>query len=64
MNQPLGLYYRLQAELRRRVMSDKTNPRVPPIRRRASTDVSMFFRLLAVVGGLLLAVSLIMQSVQ
>lgn len=45
-------------------MSDKTNPRVPPIRRRASTDVSMFFRLLAVVGGLLLAVSLIMQSVQ
>ncbi|MGV1986944.1 hypothetical protein ACQZ5N_09990 [Agrobacterium sp. 22-221-1] len=64
MSQPLGLYYRLQSELRRRMASDKAHSQVRPARRKASADASMFFRLLAVIGGLLLAVSLIMQSVQ
>lgn len=64
MTPALGMYYRLRAELRkRRVAGD----RVSAQKRRHSretTDVTMFLRLLAVTGGLLLAISLIMQSIQ
>ncbi|MDS7596094.1 hypothetical protein [Agrobacterium tumefaciens] len=64
MNQPLGRYYRLQSELRKRVAADKARLQGPPVNRKSGSDASMFIRLFAVVGGLLLAVSVIMQSVQ
>lgn len=61
----LGLYYRLQSELRRRVATDQAEERKTPIeRRKAVTELTMFVRLFAVVGGLMFAVSLIMGSIQ
>lgn len=64
MSQPLGLYYRLQAELRRKIASDSASSRLPPRRTKPATDATMFIRLIAVTAGLLIAVSLIMQSAQ
>jgi hypothetical protein len=64
MHGRLGLYYRLQSELRRRVASDQAEDGKGPIRREPSvTELTMFIRLVAVVGGLVLAVSLVMSSI-
>lgn len=65
MHERLGFYYRLQSELRRRVVSDQAEgDKVPLKRAPAVTELTMFVRLVAVVGGLILAVSLIMGSIQ
>lgn len=65
MHGRLGLYYRLQSELRLRVTSDQAGEHKTPLERgQAVTELTMFVRLVAVVGGLILAVSLIMGSIQ
>lgn len=65
MHGRLGFYYRLQSELRRRVASDQAEKhRTLFERRQGVTELTMFVRLVAVVGGLILAVSLIMGSTQ
>ncbi len=62
MTLPLGMYYRLREE-RQKKESEALRKHSRPRARRAS-EGTMFLRLIAVTGGLLLAVSLIMQSVQ
>jgi hypothetical protein len=65
MHEQLGFYYRLQSELRRRIVSDQAEgDKVPLKREPAVTEFTMFVRLVVVVGGLILAVSLIMGSIQ
>lgn len=65
MHGRLGFYYRLQSELRRRVASDQGNDAKVPFKREQSvTELTMFVRLVAVVGGIILAVSLVVGSIQ
>lgn len=65
MHGRLGFYYRLQSELRRRVASDQVDDAKVRFKREQSvTELTMFVRLVAVVGGLILAVSLVMGSIQ
>lgn len=65
MHGRLGFYYRLQSELRRRVASDQAEDGTVPIKREPKvTELTMFVRLVAVVGGLILAVSLVTSSIQ
>ncbi|MDD1500630.1 hypothetical protein PVA19_19565 [Agrobacterium sp. CNPSo 3708] len=62
MTLPLGMYYRLREE-RQKKENEALLQHSRPRPRRESEGI-MFLRLIAVTGGLLLAVSLIMQSVQ
>ncbi|MDP9570201.1 MAG: hypothetical protein PGN22_12190 [Agrobacterium cavarae] len=62
MTLPLGMYYRLREE-RQKKENEALLKHSRPRPRRESEGI-MFLRLIAVTGGLLLAVSLIMQSVQ
>lgn len=62
MTLPLGMYYRLREE--RQKKASETSPKHSRPRARRESEATMFLRLIAVTGGLLLAVSLIMQSVQ
>lgn len=62
MTLPLGMYYRLREERQKKEKEALRKHSRPRAKR--ESEGTMFLRLIAVTGGLLLAVSLIMQSVQ
>ncbi|MFK0384024.1 hypothetical protein [Agrobacterium sp. NPDC090273] len=65
MHGRFGLYYRMQSELRRREATETLAKKREPMKKQpAPSDFFMLVRLMAVVGGLLLAVSVVMNAIQ
>lgn len=61
----LGILLQTAIELRRRVASDEADDAKFPFKREQSvTELTMFVRLVAVVGGIVIVVSLVMGSIQ